>query len=98
MVSTFLEAKKYPETLKVFTNTALAESWEEQGHTIETDPLLARREGYKHDCPDGVLVITASADLQSDCIEVEWRGWGIQEETWGLCYEVLVGDPSTKAL
>ena len=57
MVSTFLEAKKYPKTLKVFTNTALAESWEEQGHTIETDPLLARREGYKYDCPDGVLVI-----------------------------------------
>ena len=43
MVSTFLEAKKYPETLKVFTNTALAESWEEQGHTIEGDPLLRRR-------------------------------------------------------
>ena len=29
---------------------------------------------------------------------VEFRGWGIQEETWGLAYEVLAGDPSTKAL
>ena len=42
MISTFLEAKKYPETLKVFTNTALGESWEEQGHTVEGDPLLRR--------------------------------------------------------
>jgi phage terminase large subunit GpA-like protein len=53
MVSTFLEAKKYPETLKVFTNTALAESWEEQGHTVEGDPLLRRRELYSHDAPEG---------------------------------------------
>ena len=52
MVTTFIEAKKYPETLKVFTNTALAESWEEQGHTIETDPLLRRREIYPYDAPE----------------------------------------------
>ena len=48
LIFSLLEAKKYPETLKVFTNTALAESWEEQGHTIETDPLLRRRELYPY--------------------------------------------------
>ena len=31
-------------------------------------------------------------------MELEFRGWGIGEETWGLSYEVLAGDPSTKAL
>jgi len=98
MVTTFIEAKKYPETLKVFTNTALAESWEEQGHTIETDPLLRRREIYPYDAPEGVLVITCAVDVQGDRLELEFRGWGIGEETWGLAYEVLAGDPSTKAL
>jgi len=90
--------KKYPETLKVFTNTALVESWEEQGYTVEGDPLLRRRELYPYDAPEGVLVITCAVDVQGDRLEAEWRGWGIGEETWGLAYEVLAGDPSTKAL
>jgi len=98
MVSNFLEAKKYPETLKVFTNTALGESWEEQGHTIEGDPLLRRRELYPYDAPEGVLVITCAVDVQGDRLELEFRGWGVGEETWGVSYEVLAGDPSTKAL
>jgi hypothetical protein len=70
MVSTFLEAKKYPETLKVFTNTALAESWEEQGHTVEGDPLLRRRERDPCDAPEGVLVITCAVDVQGDRLEL----------------------------
>ena len=69
-----------------------------KGTPLKTDPLLSRREGYKYDCPDGVLVITGAVDVQADRLEVEFRGWGIQEETWGLAYEVLAGDPSTKAL
>jgi len=97
LIFSLLEAKKYPETLKVFTNTALAESWEEQGHTIEGDPLLRRRELYPYDAPEGVLVITCAVDVQGDRLELEFRGWGVGEQTWGLAYEVLTGDPSTKA-
>ena len=39
---------------KVLTNTALGESWEEQGHTIEGDPILRRRELYPYAAPEGV--------------------------------------------
>ena len=54
-----------------------------QGHAIEGDPLLRRRELYLYDAPEGVLVITCAVDVQADRLEVEFRGWGIQEETWG---------------
>ena len=34
MATAFLEAKKQPETLKTFINTALGETWEEQGLSL----------------------------------------------------------------
>ena len=46
MATNFLEAKKNPETLKTFINTALGESWEEQGDAVEYDTLLQRRLSY----------------------------------------------------
>ena len=96
MVEKFLEAKKYPETLKVFINTSLGESWEESGDSADENALIARREMYpeKH-LPPGVLVITTAVDVQADRLEFEYRGWGEGEETWGLGYEVIMGNPAS---
>src|SRR3990167_4939868 len=44
IVADFLEAKKAPDTLQVFINTSLGETWEEQGEQAEGHVLLARRE------------------------------------------------------
>jgi phage terminase large subunit GpA-like protein len=94
-VENFLEAKKLPETLKVFTNTSLAETWEEKGKTLDDDFLLSRREDYGPNvAPEGVLVITAAVDVQDDRLELAFQGWGVDEETWGLGYEKISGDPS----
>jgi phage terminase large subunit GpA-like protein len=91
----FLEAKKTPENLRVFINTYLAETWEEQGEKLDTDDLLKRREDYTIDkIPEGVLVITAGVDVQDDRLELEYFGWGKYEECWSLDYKVLYGDPS----
>lgn len=96
MVSNFLEAKKFPETLKTFVNTALGESWEDQGEGIEDIPFMKRREYYTPDfLPNKVLVLTAGIDVQDDRLEVEVVGWGFDEESWGVEYQVLYGDPST---
>ena len=96
LVAEFLIAKKLPETLKVFTNTSLAETWEEKGKSIEDDTLLSRREAYSgDDLPEGVLIITASVDVQDDRLEVSFQGWGVGEETWGLGYHKIQGDPSS---
>ena len=93
VVRTFLEAKKQPETLKVFNNTSLGISWEEKGESVDDEPLLNRRESYQAEAPEGVLVITLAVDVQDDRLELEFKGWGIGEECWGLGYHKLHGDP-----
>lgn len=99
MVARFLEAKKFPETLKVWINTSLGESFEESGDSVDQNSLLARREHYPQDTlPEGVLVVTMAVDVQIDRLELEFRGWGLNEETWGLEYLVLAGNPSGQEL
>lgn len=93
MASEFLEAKKLPETLKTWVNTALGETWEEQGERIEPDKLSSRAENYSVP-PESVLVITAAVDLQDDRIEVEAEGWGLDFESWAIEHQVFYGDPS----
>lgn len=98
IVRNFVEAKKFPDTFKVFVNTTLGETWEVQGESIEKQPLMNRREHYEFEIPNGVLVVTASVDVQGDRLEIEWRGWGVDEETWGLKYQVIHGDPTANEL
>ena len=92
VVTDFLAAKANPETLKTWINTALGESWEEQGETIDETGLLSRREAYK-DCPEGVLILVAAVDVQDDRLELEVIGYGDQEESWGIYRHVIWGDP-----
>lgn len=95
MVAAFLEAKATgTEALKVWTNTFLAETWEE----TDLDSLVAheigkRAEDYGPEIPDGVLVLTAGGDVQRDRIEAFVMGHGVDRETWAVHYEILWGDP-----
>jgi phage terminase large subunit GpA-like protein len=83
MASRFLQAKhKGQETLKVFINTALAETWEEEGESISDVGIMGRREKYEAEAPMGVGLLTSAADVQQDRIEVLTIGWGISEEAW----------------
>lgn len=96
IVAAFLEAKKFPETLKTWVNTVLAETWEEAGDGVEGDGLLNRLEEYEADpVPAGVALITAGVDIQDDRFEVEIIGFGANQETWSLEYIRQVGDPAT---
>ncbi|HEV2707062.1 MAG TPA: phage terminase large subunit family protein, partial [Pyrinomonadaceae bacterium] len=98
MARDFLKAKKSPETLKVFVNTSLAEGWEDLAEMASIDDLAARCEPYEAEAPDGVLVITASADIQGDRIETEIVGWGLDDESWSLDYRVIEGDPAKRTV
>ena len=97
-VDNWVKAKKMPETLKVFINTSLGETYQEKGETIEEGDLVNRREHYEAEAPEGVLVVTLSVDVQGDRLEGEFRGWGVDLETWGLSYVILHGDPSQAAV
>ena len=90
----FQVAKRSTETLKVWINTALGESWEEKGDTADDEALIKRRERYNCQVPDGVLVLTAGVDTQDDRLEVEVVGWGLGKESWGIQYKVFYGDPA----
>lgn len=78
--------------LKVFINTVLGETWTETNRSIEGTGLHARREHYTFPCPEGVLVLTAGADVQEDRIEVEVLGHGVAQENWSIEYAVFRGD------
>ncbi|MCS7316503.1 MAG: phage terminase large subunit family protein, partial [Bryobacteraceae bacterium] len=89
----FLEARKTRETLQVFVNTVLGETWRDEAAVpLEADALYARREPFAAEAPAGVVLITAGADVQADRIECEVVGWGAGEESWSLGYFVLHGD------
>ena len=84
--------KKGTEALKVFTNTALGETWEEEGQELEEEVLYNRREEYNAAVPDGVKILTAAVDVQDDRFEIEVIGWGQGRESWGIEYQILHGD------
>jgi len=99
IVQEFLEAQGHPELLQVWTNTVLADVWEERGKTADGDGLKTHVEDYdQYELPDGVHFATASIDVQDDRLEIEVVGWGEHDETWGILHDVVYGDPSLDAV
>ena len=95
MAKSFLEAKKNPEMLKTWINTALGESWEEQGDAVDHETLLSRRLNYDYTTiPEDVLVLTAGVDTQKDRLELQLVGWGKNYEAWVCDYKIFWGDPN----
>ena len=97
-VRDFLIAKKAPDTLRVFVNTFLAETWEDAGETINNIDFREREEEWGERISDDIVVITAGIDVQDDRIELELVGWMRDEESYSLAYKTLYGDPSTPHL
>lgn len=93
----FLAAKDDPALLQPFVNTVLGEEWEDQsGEKVDPDSLLGRREDWGAALPARVAVLTAGVDVQPDRLEVEVVGWGRDEESWSVDYQVFPGDPSAQ--
>lgn len=93
IIRKFLEARKEPRQLQVVFNTCFGELWEDRGDLENEDSLLARREEYEAELPDGVLVLTCGVDTQDNRLEFEVVGHGKQDETWGIFRGVIMGRP-----
>jgi phage terminase large subunit GpA-like protein len=93
LVAEWLECKGNPERLKVFVNTVLAETWEEQGEKVTAEGLKSRLEEYAAEVPKGVGLLTAAVDVQGDRLELKVKGWGAGEESWRIAHEMIWGDP-----
>jgi len=94
MSQEFLEAKTGgAEQLKTWTNTFLAETWQDAGEAIEPTALTSRCEDYAPDrLPNNVIFLSAGADVQKDRIEMEIVGLGKDEESWGVEVVKTYGD------
>ena len=90
----FLEAKKLPETLRVWINTFLGETFEIEGDGLDEEDISTRREKYEAVVPKKVALLTAGADVQDDRIEVEVLGHALAEETYSIDHAIIYGDPS----
>lgn len=87
----FLDAKDDPEMLKTFYNLELGLPFERKETSAIPDQLFLRREHYNAEVPNGVLVITIGIDTQDNRLEYEVKGWGRDEESWGIQYGVIPG-------
>jgi phage terminase large subunit GpA-like protein len=96
IVQEFLDAGQDQEALKKWTNTALAELWEPQySATFDPNSLLARAEPYDgDDLPEAVRVVTGFCDVQGDRLEIQFIGWGQDEEAWPFQYTIIHQDPA----
>jgi phage terminase large subunit GpA-like protein len=91
----FIEASKSQESLKVFVNTVLAETWKERGEAPEWKRLHDRCENYAlGTVPMGGLLLTAGVDVQKDRLEGVVKAWGRNFQNWVVDRYVLTGDTS----
>lgn len=86
--------KGNPNLMKVWINTEMGLTYEEEGETVEEDTLLERRELYGCEVPKDVMYLTAGVDTQDDRFEIDVVGWGPEYESWGIKYAVIYGDNS----
>lgn len=87
----FLDGKDDPEMLKTFYNLELGLPFEHKDSTAIPELLYLRREHYRAEVPSGVLVITIGIDTQDNRLEYEVRGWGREDESWGIEYGIIPG-------
>ncbi len=99
LVAEFHEAVKTRDRKKLreFINLKLGESFEEDYTEIDITSLEAHRHDYPAELPDKVLVLTCAIDVQDNRVELQFTGWGVGEESWGIKYYKLFGDLTTQS-
>lgn len=97
IVSDYLEVKDNPEMLKVWINTCLAETYEdESAEILDWQSVKTMAEPYPRGfVPANGLVLTCGVDVQRDRLVYVVRAWGENEESWLIDYDVLPGNPFT---
>lgn len=91
----FLQAKDSPERLQVWTNTRLADVWDQEGSQPDWILLKNRAEAFRLlRPPKEVCFLSAGVDVQANRLPVIVRGWGENEQSWLVLYTELFGDPN----
>lgn len=93
----YLNAIGNTKKMQVVYNTCFGLLWEDRGDLQDEDSLMARREEYPAELPEGTLVLTAGVDTQDDRMEYEIVGHGSFGETWGVEKGIIMGRPDDDA-
>jgi phage terminase large subunit GpA-like protein len=97
IIQEFLSARGNTNALRTVYNTKFGELFEDRGDLQDEGEMLARREEYPAELPDGVLVLTTGVDTQDDRLEYEVVGHGHFGETWGIQKGIIMGRPDDDA-
>ena len=96
IVRKYVEAyRSGADMLKVWQNTNLGLPYEESYGTIEITSMSEHEEDYGAELHDGVLLLTAGIDTQDNRLEVEILGHGLNNDTYGIEYRIIYGDPGS---
>ena len=96
LVAEWLRVKDDPLQRQTFVNLVLGECYEDRGDkALNENRLVARGEVWPAKVPDGVAALTVGVDTQDGRFEIELVGWGKNEESWSVDYEVIEGDMET---
>ncbi len=95
IVLSFLQAQGDTRKMQVVYNTIFGKLWENRGDLEDEEGMLARREEYPSELPEGVLLLTCGIDTQDDRLEYEVVGHGHFEESWGIEKGVIMGRPDS---
>lgn len=92
----YLDALGNSAKMQVVYNTRFGMLWEDRGNLESEESIMARREEYKAELPDGVLLLTCGVDTQDNRLEYEVVGHGHFGETWGIKKGIIMGRPDAE--
>ncbi len=96
IVQAYLKCQGIPDKLQVFTNTVLAEPWDEQAEGADLNEIAKHAEEYSAQAPGWVLIVTTGVDVQRDRIEATKWGWGVDDVSGVIEHRVFRGETSQR--
>lgn len=83
----FLQSKDFPEKLRNFVNSWLAEPWVDASSNREIEDVLRKTGGNRRgEVPREAQLLTAGVDVQQDHFWYEVRAWGTGSRSWLVEY------------
>lgn len=87
VVANFLDSKDDPEKLQNFTNSWLAEPWEDTALKTSADTVLERQTDLpEFTVPDWACFLTGGVDVQESCLYWTIRAWGPYITSQNVCH------------
>jgi len=83
----FLKSKGFPDLLRNFVNSWLAEPWEETQVKLNQKLVLERQSEYEEGTvPEGALLLTGGVDVQRGMLYWTIRAWGPLLTSWNVAH------------